>query len=65
GPSLRIPRGEPIRILVHNGLDQSTTTHWHGAHVPGDMDGGPQSLIAPGRTWHYHYTIDQPEATLW
>jgi len=65
GPSLQIPRGEAIRILVHNGLDQSTTTHWHGAHVPGDMDGGPQSLIAPGRTWHYHYTIDQPEATLW
>ncbi|MGC9239119.1 MAG: multicopper oxidase family protein [Acidithiobacillus sp.] len=65
GPSLQIPRGEPVRIWVHNGLDQSTTTHWHGAHVPGDMDGGPQSLIAPGQTWHYHYTIDQPEATLW
>ena len=65
GPALRIPRGQPVRLYVHNGLDQSTTTHWHGAHVPGTMDGGPQSLILPGKTWTYGYTIDQPEATLW
>ncbi|MBU2760863.1 multicopper oxidase domain-containing protein [Acidithiobacillus sulfurivorans] len=65
GPALRIPRGQPLRLYVHNQLDQSTTTHWHGAHVPGTMDGGPQSLILPGKTWTYGYTIDQPEATLW
>ncbi len=65
GPALRIPRGQAVRLYVTNGLDQSTTTHWHGAHVPGTMDGGPQSLILPGKTWTYGYIIDQPEATLW
>lgn len=65
GPALVIPRGEPLRLWVHNALNQSTTTHWHGAHVPGDMDGGPQSLIAPGATRFYQYRIEQDEATLW
>ncbi|MFA7495313.1 MAG: multicopper oxidase domain-containing protein [Acidithiobacillus sp.] len=65
GPALRIPRGQALRLYVHNSLDQSTTTHWHGAHVPGTMDGGPQSLILPQKTWTYGYIIDQPEATLW
>jgi blue copper oxidase len=65
GPTLRIPRGKRVRIKVRNDLNQPTTTHWHGAHVPGTMDGGPQSLIAPGHSMDYAYTLDQPGATLW
>jgi blue copper oxidase len=65
GPALRVPRGRAVRIAVTNNLDQSTTTHWHGAHVPGSMDGGPQSLILPGQTFDYRFTLDQPGATLW
>jgi blue copper oxidase len=65
GPALLIPRHQPVRLWVHNTLQESTTTHWHGAHVPGSMDGGPQSLIRPGKTWRYDYQLDQPEATLW
>ncbi len=58
GPALRVPRGRAVRIAVTNNLDQSTTTHWHGAHVPGSMDGGPQSLILPGQTFDYRFTLD-------
>jgi len=65
GPTLRIPRGKRVRIQVRNELNQPTTTHWHGAHVPGTMDGGPQSLIAPGHAMEYAYALDQPGATLW
>ncbi|MBW4049578.1 MAG: multicopper oxidase domain-containing protein [Proteobacteria bacterium] len=65
GPTLRIPQGKRVRIQVRNALNQPTTTHWHGAHVPGTMDGGPQSLIAPGHSMNYTYTLDQPGATLW
>ncbi|MGE0105427.1 MAG: multicopper oxidase domain-containing protein, partial [Thiomonas sp.] len=64
GPTLRIPRGKRVRIQVRNALNQPTTTHWHGAHVPGTTDGGPQSLIAPGHAMDYAYTLDQPGATL-
>ena len=65
GPTLRVPRGQAVHIAVHNTLDQSTTVHWHGAHVPGDMDGGPQSLIPPGGTRQVQFTLQQPAATLW
>ncbi|MGB7755533.1 MAG: multicopper oxidase domain-containing protein [Salinisphaera sp.] len=65
GPTLRIPRHQPVQLHVHNGLDQPTTLHWHGAQVPGRMDGGPHSVIAPGETWTAAYTLTQPAATLW
>lgn len=65
GPTLRIPRHQPVKLHVHNGLDQPTTLHWHGAQVPGRMDGGPHSVIVPGKTWTAAYTLTQPAATLW
>ncbi len=65
GPALRIPRGKPVAITLHNALDQASTTHWHGAHVPGDQDGGPQSIVEPGESRHYAFALDQPGATLW
>lgn len=65
GPTLRVPRGTPVRIQVHNGLDEVTTMHWHGAQVPGRMDGGPHSIIPPGDTWEAAYTLTQPASTLW
>lgn len=65
GPVLSIPRGRPVHIRVTNALAQSLTTHWHGAIVPGDMDGGPHSPIQPGATLDYRFTLDQPGATLW
>ncbi|SCC94313.1 Multicopper oxidase type 3 [Thiomonas sp. X19] len=65
GPALRVPQGKPVRITLRNDLDQTTTTHWHGAHVPGRMDGGPQSLIAPGQSLDDTFTLNQPGATLW
>lgn len=65
GPALVIPRGRPVDIAVTNGLPQGTTVHWHGAHVPGEMDGGPHNEITPGATWHARFTLEQPGATLW
>jgi blue copper oxidase len=65
GPALRLPQGKRVRIQLHNALNQSTTTHWHGAHVPGRMDGGPQSLIQPGQTATVDFALKQPGATLW
>lgn len=65
GPVLSIPRGQPIHIAVSNALEQSLTTHWHGAIVPGDADGGPHSPIQPGSSLDYRFTLDQPGATLW
>ena len=65
GPTLVAERGERVRVDVTNGLDEATTVHWHGMHLPAAMDGGPHSPIAPGETWYPEWTIDQPAATLW
>lgn len=65
GPTLVAQRGETVRVDVGNSLDESTTVHWHGMHLPAAMDGGPHNPIAPGDTWHPEWAIDQPAATLW
>jgi FtsP/CotA-like multicopper oxidase with cupredoxin domain len=65
GPVLRMRRGSTARIDVRNRIDEAITVHWHGLHVPGAVDGGPHSQIAPGGRWSPSLEIDQPAATLW
>jgi blue copper oxidase len=65
GPTLRAKRGEQVVVNVHNGLDEVTSAHWHGMHLPPTMDGGPHQPIEPGATWSPTWTVNQPAATLW
>ncbi|MGB7448412.1 MAG: multicopper oxidase domain-containing protein [Ornithinimicrobium sp.] len=64
-PTLRATRGEQVRMRVRNDLPETTSMHWHGMHLPAEMDGGPHQPIAPGQTWKPSWTIDQSAATLW
>jgi bilirubin oxidase len=65
GPTIVADRGDHVAIDVTNSLDEPTTVHWHGMHLPAAMDGGPHQLVEPGQAWHPTWTIDQPAATLW
>ena len=65
GPTLRLRTGDSVVISVANELDEVTTTHWHGADIPAEDDGGPHSLIEPGTTWTADFDVIQPAATLW
>ncbi|MDD9347199.1 multicopper oxidase domain-containing protein [Mumia sp.] len=65
GPTLRATRGEKVRVEVTNGLSEPSTVHWHGMHLPPEMDGGPHQMIKPGTTWSPHWVVDQPATTLW
>lgn len=65
GPVIRVNRGDEVKINVNNELADSTTVHWHGLEVIGEMDGGPHQGIAPNSTWTPEFTIDQAAATLW
>lgn len=64
-PTLRAARGERVRVRVTNRLGEASTLHWHGMHLPAQMDGGPHQMIGPGDTWTPHWRIDQPAASLW
>ncbi|HLV05576.1 MAG TPA: multicopper oxidase domain-containing protein [Actinomycetaceae bacterium] len=65
GPTLRAHRGEEVVVRITNELPETTTMHWHGMHLPPEMDGGPHQTVAPGETWSPSWVVDQPAATLW
>ncbi len=65
GPTLRAHTGDKVRINVTNSLNDTTTVHWHGMHLPAAMDGGPYQLIAPGAMWQPNWTVTNQAATLW
>ncbi|GLR08710.1 multicopper oxidase CueO [Mixta theicola] len=65
GPAIEMTRGKTLKVLMENRLPQTTTVHWHGLEVPGEVDGGPQATIAPGEQRTVSITPDQPAATCW
>ncbi len=65
GPLLRIKQGQTLPVDVRNTLDETTTLHWHGLHIPGDVDGGPHQEIAPGATWSPDVPITQRASMNW
>jgi suppressor of ftsI/bilirubin oxidase len=65
GPVIKVNKGDQVRMEVTNSLNEDTTVHWHGAHVPPSVDGGPQNVIAASATWQPEFTINQEACTLW
>ena len=65
GPALSLQRGQKVQMEVENALNENTVVHWHGLKIPGIVDGGPQSSVAPGGIWKPELVIDQPAATCW
>jgi len=65
GPALMLRTGEEVELNVTNQLGRVTTTHWHGMHVPAEMDGGPHQLIADGETWAARFTVLNPASLCW
>jgi len=65
GPTLRLRRGERVRISFANALAEATTIHWHGLRVPSDMDGHPQDAVAPGASFAYEFDVLERAGTYW
>ena len=65
GPTLFINKDDVVNMNVTNSLNESTTLHWHGMHLPAVMDGGPHQVIPAGTFWKPYWTVKQQAATLW
>lgn len=65
GPVLRVKQGQTLPFNVRNAIDQVTTLHWHGLHIPGDVDGGPHQKIAPNAVWSPDVPIVQHASMNW
>lgn len=65
GPTLIINKGDEVHMNVTNNLNESTTLHWHGMHLPAVMDGGPHQVIPAGTLWQPYWTMTNNAATYW
>ena len=60
GPTIRVTEGDTLRATLRNELDEPTSIHWHGLHVPNAMDGVPgvtQEAVAPGASFTYEFVV--------
>jgi len=65
GPTIRLYKDTDATITFTNDIGEPTTVHGHGLHVPGEMDGGPQSVIQPGESWQITIPVRQEAGTSW
>jgi len=59
GPELRVKEGDLVRVYFTNKHTKNHTIHWHGVHVPTEMDGVPgvsQYEVGPNETFTYEFT---------
>lgn len=57
GPVIRLNKGQKVRIHLLNQLDEETITHWHGLHVPAEVDGHPMYAIGSGKRFVYEFEV--------
>ena len=65
GPTLILNKGANVNITVNNQIDDTTTVHWHGIHLPSIMDGGPHTTILPNAIWTPSFTVMDNASTYW
>jgi uncharacterized cupredoxin-like copper-binding protein len=61
GPEIRVKQGDSVRIVLHNGLEESTSIHFHGINVPNSQDGVAgitEDITVPGDSRTYEFTAD-------
>ena len=67
GPLLRFPVGKPVAIDVVNDTDAPEFVHWHGLHIPAEVDGAADQgspPVPPHGTLRYAFT-PRPKGSRW
>ncbi|MEJ8561126.1 multicopper oxidase domain-containing protein [Yoonia sp. GPGPB17] len=65
GPVLRVKQGQTLPFNVTNNIGDVSTIHWHGLHIPGDVDGGPHQEIEDGAVWSPDVPVVQRASMNW
>ena len=50
---------------MKNSLKEESVIHWHGLHLEGHNDGGPNRSIKENTSWSTTFKIQQRAATYW
>ncbi len=67
GPLLRMKEGRPVTIEVFNDTGEPDIVHWHGLHIPPEVDGATEEgtpLIRAHQSARYTFT-PRPSGTRW
>ena len=65
GPVIRVKPNQKIRIRYNNELPEESIIHWHGLHVPQEMDGHPRYVINNGEQFVYEFVVNNRPGTYW
>ena len=65
GPTLHLQKGQKVRIVLRNHLPAESILHWHGLHVPAEMDGNPMYAIESGESFYYEFEVMNRAGTYW
>jgi FtsP/CotA-like multicopper oxidase with cupredoxin domain len=67
GPLLRMRERSAVTIAVTNNSDADDIVHWHGLHIPSNVDGAMEEgtpMVMPGETRLYRF-VAKPTGTRW
>ena len=67
GPLLRMKEGQTVTIQVDNNTAEPEIVHWHGMHIPSEVDGSVEEgtpMIAPHSSARYSF-VASPSGTRW
>lgn len=65
GPTIILNQGDSVQLSVYNDLDEPTTMHWHGLHVPPKSDGSPHNVIPAHTLWSPRIKVLDQASTYW
>ncbi len=65
GPTIKVENSDEVSINFTNQLNEATTMHGHGMHLPANMDGTPHQVIEPTKSWSARYRVNQKACTNW
>ena len=65
GPIIHVKQGQKIRVRFKNQLPRESIIHWHGLHIPPEMDGHPVYAINKGEEYIYEFQVNNRPGTYW
>lgn len=65
GPTIFLNKGDSVQLSVYYDLDEPTTMHWHGLHVPAKSDGSLHNVNDAHSIWSPRIKVFDQAGTYW
>ena len=65
GPTIRVRRGQRVRIHFKNDLPEESVVHWHGLIVPEEADGHPRDVVGTGGRYTIEFDVINRAGMYW